>query len=177
VPLTKSSVAQQKVRLLTALDSLNNDHSSYLRACCVGVRSSSKPNLVPVRPLRPRSAAWQSSFVAHLNNTTPRHAPTAGVNVRAVARHCRMAVTTLACNFIWPYNSSVLSHCTNSFSVSPSLASKPVRRMLSLRSSYLGASARVSTARLTTWHTFLTINVVHLGSSVDVTLVVTTVAT
>jgi hypothetical protein len=33
--------------------------------------------------------------------------------------------------------------------VSPSLVSKPVRRRLSLRSSCLGTSARVSTARLT----------------------------
>jgi hypothetical protein len=34
--------------------------------------------------------------------------------------------------------------------VSPSLASKPVKRMLSLHSSCLGTLARVSTARLTT---------------------------
>jgi hypothetical protein len=34
---------------------------------------------------------------------------------------------------------------SRSFSISPSLASKPVRHKLSLRSSCLGASARVST--------------------------------
>ncbi len=34
-----------------------------------GVRSSSKPSLVPARPLRPRSVAWWSSLVANFNNT------------------------------------------------------------------------------------------------------------
>jgi hypothetical protein len=66
----------------------------------------------------------------------------------------------------------VLNRCTSSFLVSPSLASKPMRQRLSLWSSYLGVSARVSTTRLTTWRTFLAISVVHLGSSADVALVV-----
>ncbi len=64
MPLTKSLDAHQKARLLAALASLNNGYSSDLCACCVGVRSSSRPNLVPARPLRPRSVAWWSSLVA-----------------------------------------------------------------------------------------------------------------
>jgi hypothetical protein len=39
----------------------------------------------------------------------------------------------------------VLSNCTSSFLVSPSLASKFVKCKLNLRSSYLGTSAKVST--------------------------------
>ncbi len=64
---------RQKVRLLATLASLNSGHSSNLRACCVDVRFSSKPNLVPARPLCPRSTAWQSSLVANLNNIASRH--------------------------------------------------------------------------------------------------------
>jgi hypothetical protein len=45
----------------------------------------------------------------------------------------------------------VLNRCTNSFSVSPSLASKLMKCKLSLHSSYLGTSTRVSIARLTTY--------------------------
>jgi hypothetical protein len=77
----------------------------------------------------------------------------------------------LARSLIWPCNNFVLSCCISSFLVSPSLTSKAVRRRLSLHSSYLGASAKVSIARLTTWHTFLAITRVHLGSSVDAALV------
>jgi cellulose synthase/poly-beta-1,6-N-acetylglucosamine synthase-like glycosyltransferase len=100
--------------------------------------------------------------------------PAVGTEVYVVLGRCRMVATTLACNLIWPYNSFVLSHYTSSFSVSPSLVSKLVRRRLSLCSSYLGVSAKVSTAQLTTWHTFLAIIVVHLGSFVDVALAMIT---
>jgi hypothetical protein len=72
-----------------------------------------------------------------------------GVEACTMVGHCRVATITLT-HFIWPYNSSMLSCCTNSFSVSPSLTSKLVKRKLNLRSSYLGTSARVSTTRLTT---------------------------
>ncbi len=98
------------------------------------------------------------------------------VLVRALKWFCCVVATTLACNLIWPCNNSVFSRCTNYFSVSPSLASKPVRCNLNLHSSYLGASARVSTSRLTMWRTFLAITMVHVGSSTDTTLVVTTAA-
>ncbi len=70
----------------------------------------------------------------------------------------------------------MLSYYTSSFLVSPSLPLKPMKHRLNLRSSYLGASTRVSRAQLTTWlttwRTFLAITVVHLGSSVDIALVV-----
>ncbi len=147
---TKSLATCQNARLPTTLASLNSGHSSDLRAYCVGVRFSSWPNLVHARPLHPRSAAWQSSLVANLNSTTPGRVFVVEVEACKVAGGCCLATTTLTRNLIWPYNSSVLSYCTSSFSVLPSLASKPMRRKLSLRSSCLGASARVSTARLTT---------------------------
>jgi hypothetical protein len=54
----------------------------------------------------------------------------------------------------------------------PSFVLKSVSRRLSLRSSFLGTSARVSTTWLTTCHTFLVITVVHLGSSTNITLAV-----
>ncbi len=147
---TKSSVACQKASLLVPLASLNNDHNSNLHACYVGVRSPSWPNLVPVMPLRPRSAAWRFLFIANLSKTAPEHVPTVKVEARAVKGHCRTTTMTLARSFIRPYNNSVLNYCTNLVSVSPSLASKPMRCRLNLCSSCLGASAKVSTARLTT---------------------------
>ncbi len=67
-----------------------------------------------------------------------------------MAGHYYVATMTLACSFIWPCNNSMLSRCTSSFLVSPSLASNHVRCKLSLRFSCLGASARVSTTWLTT---------------------------
>ncbi len=148
--LTKSSATRQNASLLAALASLNSGHSSDLRACCVGVRSSSRPNLVPARPLPPRNAAWRSSLVANLSNTAPGRALIVEVEACKVTGRCCVAATTLTRSLIWPCNSSVLNRCTNSFSVSPSLTSKPVRRRLRLCSSCLGASAKVSTARLTT---------------------------
>ncbi len=63
--------------LPTALASFNSGHNFDLRACCVGMKSSFRPSLVPVRPLSPHSAAWWSSFVVNLNNTTSRCVPTA----------------------------------------------------------------------------------------------------
>jgi hypothetical protein len=39
------------------LASLNNDYNSDLRAYYVGMRFSSRPNLAPASPLRPRRAA------------------------------------------------------------------------------------------------------------------------
>ncbi len=139
----KSLAARQKVHLLAAL---NNDHSSDLRACCAGVKSLSRPCFVPVRPLRPRSAAWRSLFVVNLSNSAPGRAPTAEVEACVVAGCSYVATTTLACNLIWRCNNYVLSCCISFFFVSPSLASKPMRRRLSLCSSCLGVSARVSTA-------------------------------
>ncbi len=133
------------------LASLNNGHSFDLRACCASVRTSSRPNLVPTRPLRPRNAAWWPSFVAKLNSTALGRATTVGVEAYIVVGHCRLATMTLAHNFIWPCNNSMLSCCTSSLSVSPSFASKPVKRRLNLRSSYLGVLASVSTTWLTTW--------------------------
>ncbi len=134
----KSSAVRQKARLPAALASLNNDHSSDLYAYCASVRSSSRPNFVPTTPLHPQSMAWQSSLVTNLSST----ALVVEVEARGVTGCYRVAMTTLARNVIWPCNSSMLSR---SFSISPSLASKPVRHKLSLRSSCLGASARVST--------------------------------
>jgi hypothetical protein len=99
--------------------------------------------------------------------------PAVGTEVYVVLGQCRVAATTLVRSLIWPCNSFVLSHYTSSFSVSPSLVSEFVRRRLSLCSSYLGVSAKVSTAQLTTWYTFLAITVVHLGSFVEVALVMT----
>jgi hypothetical protein len=51
----KSSIVREKVRLPATLASLNNSHSFNLCAYYVGVKSSSKPNFVPTRPLRPRN--------------------------------------------------------------------------------------------------------------------------
>ncbi len=146
----KSSTARQDARMLAALASLNSGHSSDLRACYVGVRFSSKPNLVHVKPLRPRSTAWRSSFVVNLSSTAPGCMLAIKVEAHEVAGHCRVAATTLTRSLIWPCDNSVLNRYTSSFSVSPSLASKPVRRRLSLCSSCLGASTTVSIARLTT---------------------------
>ncbi len=56
--------------MFVTLASLNNNHSFDLRACCVGMRFLSRPNLVPVKPLRPRNVAWWSSLIANLSNTT-----------------------------------------------------------------------------------------------------------
>jgi hypothetical protein len=133
----KSSTTRQNVHLLAALASLNNGHSSDLRVCYVGVRSLSMPNLVPTRPLRPCSVAWRSLFVTNLSNTMSGCALVAEVEARIVVGPCRVAAMTLARSFIWPCNNSALSRYTSSFSVSPSLALKPVRRKLSLRSSCL----------------------------------------
>ncbi len=166
----KSSAARQKAHLPTALASLNNGHNSDLRACCAGLKSLSRLSFVPIKPLCPRSTTWRSSLVANLSSTVLGRAPTTKVEARTIASHCCMVATTLARNLIWPYNNSMFSHYTNSFLISPSLASKPVKRKLSLCSSYLGVSARASTTRLTTWRMFLAITVVHLGSSAEVAL-------
>jgi hypothetical protein len=96
--------------------------------------------------LRVRSVAWWSSFIANLSNTAPRRIPAVEVEACVVTGRYRVAAMTLAHSLIWPCNTFVLSRCTSSFSVSPSLASKPMRRKLSLRSSYLGVSAKVSIA-------------------------------
>jgi hypothetical protein len=106
----------------------------------------SRPNLVFATPLCLCNVAWRSSFVANLSNIVLGHALATEVEAHVVASRCRMAMMTLSRNLIWPYNSFVLNHCTNFLSVSPSLASKLMKRKLNLRSSYLGASARVSTA-------------------------------
>ncbi len=142
----KSSAPRQKARLRAASASLNNGHSSNLRAYCARMRSSSRPSFVPVKPLRLRSVAWRSSLVANLSNTTPGRAPAVEVEARVIIGRCRVVTMTLARSFIWPCNSSVLSCCTSFFSISPSLVSKPVRGKLNLRSSYLGVSAKVFTA-------------------------------
>ncbi len=80
MPSTKNSTAHQKVRLLATLASLNSGHSSNLHACCVGVKSSSRPNLVPTRQGHPRSMAWRSSLIANLNSTAPRCVLTTGAH-------------------------------------------------------------------------------------------------
>ncbi len=165
---------RQKARLPAALASLNNGHSFDLCTCCVGVKSSSKPNLVFAMPLCPHSTAWRYLFVTNLSNTTSWCTLTVEAEVLAITGRYCMVVITLARNFIWPYNSFVLSRCTSSFLISPSLASKPVKWRLNLCSSCLGMSTRFSTTWLTNWHTFLAITVVHLGSSIDTTLVITT---
>ncbi len=142
----KSLVARQKACLHVTLASLNNSHSSDLHACCVSVRSSSRPNFVPIRPLRLQSPAWRSSFIANLNNTAPGRALVVEVEAHVVVSRCHVATMTLARSLIWPCNNFVLSRCTIFFSISPSLALKPVKCRLSLRSSCLGTSARVSIA-------------------------------
>jgi hypothetical protein len=137
--LMKNSTMRQKARLLVTLASLNNGHSSNLRAYCVGVRSSFKPNLVPIKPFRPRNVAWWSLLVTNLNNTTPGRASAAGAKAHAVVSHYHVTTTTLAHNLIWP--------CNNSFSVSLSLALKPMKHKLRLRSSHQLGSPQT---RLTT---------------------------
>jgi hypothetical protein len=144
VPLMKSSAVP------AASASLNNDHNSDLHACCVSVRSSSRPNIVPAKPLCPQNATWWFSLVANLSNIVLGCAPAAKVDAHVVASLCRVAVTTLAPSLIWPCNNFVLSCYISSCFVSPSLTSKLVRRRLSLRSSCLGMLTKVSTARLTT---------------------------
>ncbi len=81
--LIKNSAAHQKACLPAALASLNNGHNSDLRACCAGVKSSS-------RPLRPRSAAWRSSLIANLSNTALGCAPVVEVEARVVIGRCRV---------------------------------------------------------------------------------------
>jgi len=154
---------RQKVRLPTTLASLNSDHSFDLRAYYVGMRSSSRPNLVPPRPLHFRNIAWRSLFVVNLNSTTLGRTPAIEMEAHAIAGRCNVVMMTLAHNLIWPCTSSVLSHYTSSFSVSPSLASKPMKHRLNLHYFWLGTSTKVSIARLTTWCTFLAITMVHLG--------------
>ncbi len=122
------------------------DHNSDLCACCAGVKSSSKPSLVPAKPLHPRNVAWRSSLVANFNSTASRRVLATTAEACVIASCYRVATTTLACNLIWPYNSFVLSCYTIFFSVLPSLALKPMRRRLSLWFSCLGMSARVSIA-------------------------------
>ncbi len=141
---------RQKVRLPATLASLNSGHSFDLCACCVGVRSSSRPSLVPAKPLCTHSTVWRSSLIVNLSNTTLGHAPIVRPEVHAVTSHYHVVVTTLARSLMWSYNNFMLSRCTNSFSVSPSLASKPMRRNLNLCSSCMGVSVRVSIAQLTT---------------------------
>ncbi len=147
--LMKSLTTHQKAHLPIALASLNNSHSYDLRTCYTGMRSLCRLSFVPVRPLCLRNTTWQSLLVVNLNSTTPGHAPAIEVEAHAIAGRCCLATTTLTRSLIWPCNNSMLRCCTSSFLVSPSLVSKPVRRRLSLRSSCLGTSARVSTARLT----------------------------
>jgi len=142
VSLTKSLVACQKARLLAALAFLNNDHRFDLHACCVGMKSSFRPNLVPARPLCPRSATWRFSFIVNLSNSASGCMLVVRAEARAVVSCCCIAIMTLARSLILPYNNFVLSYCSSYFSVSHSLASNPVRCRLSLRSSYLGVSAR-----------------------------------
>jgi hypothetical protein len=137
VPSTKSSVVCQMVRLPAALASLNNGHSFDLRAYYVGMRSSSRPNLVPARSLRLRNATWRSLFVANLNSTTPKRTLAIGVGPHTIVGCYHEVMMTLARNLIWPCNNSVLSRCTSSFLILFSLASKLVRRKLSLHSSCL----------------------------------------
>ncbi len=141
----KSSVAHQKACLPIALASLNNGHSSDLHTYCASVGSSSRPNLVPTRPLRLHNAAWQSSLITNLNNTTLGRALAAKAKAHIVANHCCVATMTLARNFILPCSNFMLSRCTSSFSILSFLASKPMRHRLSLCSSCLGALAKVST--------------------------------
>ncbi len=148
--LMKISVVRQEVRLLVALASLNNGHSSDLCACYAGVKFSSRPRSVLAKPLRPQSAAWQSSLVANLNNIALGRTPTTKVEARTIAGRSHVVMTTLVRSLIWPYNNFVLSRYTSFFSILPSLALKPMRRKLNLHSSYLSASARVSTTQLTT---------------------------
>jgi hypothetical protein len=150
MPLMKSLGRCRNVRLLATLASLNNDHNSKLRAYYAGMKSSSGPNFVRAKPLHLRSAAWRSSIVMNLSNTTSRRVPIVEVEARTVVGRCCVVVTTLARSLISPYNTFVLSYCISSFSISPSLTSKPVKHRLSLSSSYLGASTRVSTTRLIT---------------------------
>ncbi len=138
MPLTKSSIVRQKARLPTTLASLNSGHNFDLHACCTSVRTSCKPSLVLAKPLRPHSAALRSLFVANFNSTTSRHTPAIKAEPRTITSRCHVVAKTLACNLIWPCNSSVLKRCTNSFSVSLSLVSKLMRRRLSLHSSCLG---------------------------------------
>ncbi len=109
MPSMKSSTARQKVCLPATLASLNNDHSSDLHVCCVGVRSSSRPNLVLVRPLRLRSPAWRSSLIVNLSSTVSGHAPTTKVEAHEVVGCCHMVATTLTRSLIWPCKSSVLN--------------------------------------------------------------------
>ncbi len=157
--------------MFATLASLNNGHNSNLHTYYASVRSSSRPSFVPAKPLCPRSAAWQSSFITNLGTITLGCVSTAKVEAHVVTGSYRMATTTLARSFIWPCNNFVFSCCTYSFLVSSYLALKPVKQKLSLRSSCLGTSARVSTSRLTTWHMFLAIIMVHLGSSANETLI------
>ncbi len=159
------------MHLLATLASLNNAHSSNLHTYYTNVRFSSRPNFVPAKPLCPRSAAWQSSFIANLGTITLGRSPTAKVEAHIVTSCCHVATTTLARSFIWPCNNFVFNYYTCSFSVSSYLASKPVKWKLSLHSSCLGTSVKVSTAQLTTWHMFLAITMVHLGSSTNETLI------
>jgi hypothetical protein len=117
---TKSSIARQKACVVAALASFNNGHSSNSRNCCVGVRSLSRPNLVPTRPLHLRNVTWRSSLVANLSSTALGCALAANVEARVVVGHCHMVMTTLARSLIWPSNSYVFNCCTSCFSVSPS---------------------------------------------------------
>ncbi len=179
MPLMKSSAMCQKARLPAALASLSNGHSSDLHACCVGMRFLSRPNLVPAMPSPSQCGLVilvHCELKQHCVKARACHLPIARTKARAIADYCQVATTTLAHNLIWPSNSSVLSRYMNSFLVSPSLASKPMRRKLSLCSSCLGTSVRVSIAQLTTWFTFLVIIVVHLGSFANVILIVTVIA-
>ncbi len=105
--------ALKAARLPTALASLNSGHNSDLCAYCVDVRSLSRPNMIPTKPLHPRSTAWRSSFVANLNNITLGHMPIIKVEVCIIASRCCVAVMTLACNVIWPCNNSLLNRCTS----------------------------------------------------------------
>ncbi len=118
----KSLVARQKARLPATLASLNNGHNFDLCACCVGMKSSFRPSLVPTKPLRLRSVAWWFSLVANFNNIVPGCAPIVWANALSVPGHCRVVTTNLAHNLIWPCNIYVLNRCTNSFLVLPSLA-------------------------------------------------------
>jgi hypothetical protein len=71
----KSSATCQKAHLFIVLAFLNIGHIFDLHAYCAGVRSSSRPSLVPARPLRHHGAAWQSSLVVNLSSAVSGHAP------------------------------------------------------------------------------------------------------
>jgi hypothetical protein len=88
------------------LASLNNGHNSDLHACCVGMKSSSKPNLVPTKPLCARNTAWRSWLVTNLSSTALGRALAAEVEARTIVGRYRVSTMPLVCSLIRPCNSS-----------------------------------------------------------------------